>query len=210
MKKIIIIGAGDGGRIVSRLIEDQADFAIAGFIDDEISLQGKSINKYKVVGTSKDLGDFKDAGFVVALGNNMKARKVLFNKAVAAGLKPASLISRTAVIDKSAKIGPGAIILANCVVGPFSLIGKNSFIYTGTIIEHDSQIGDNVFFAPGVALAGHVRVGDDTFWGINSCAVANVTIGAHVIVGAGAVVLRDIADNTVAAGVPAKPLREND
>ena len=209
MKKIVIIGAGDGGRLVSQIVRDQGEFEAIGFIDDNESVQGKTVNGYKVIGTSADLKRFGKRGFVVAVGVNMKARRMLFEKAVEAGLEPVSLIHRTAVIDRSAEMDKGAIILANCVVNPFARLGKNIFMFTGTIIEHDARVGDNVYFAPGVSLAGQVRIGADTFLGINSCVIEGVSIGSNAVVGAGSVVLEDIPDNRVAAGVPAKVLRKN-
>lgn len=210
MNKIVIIGAGEGGRLVSELVKDQAGFEVIGFIDDNEALQGKAVNGYKVIGTCADLRRFRGLGFVVAVGMNMKARSVLFTKAVDAMLEPVNIIHRSAIIEKSARVGSGAVILANCVINAFASIGENAFIFTGTIIEHDSNIGRNVYFSPGVTLAGGVKVGDNSFFGINSCTVEGIRIGSNVIVGAGSVVLRNVPDNTVVAGTPAKVLRKND
>jgi sugar O-acyltransferase (sialic acid O-acetyltransferase NeuD family) len=210
MKKIVIIGAGDGGRLVSELVRTQGEFEILGFIDDNEEVQGKTINGYKVIGKGTDLKNFKKEGFVVALGTNMQARSRLFDLALKNKLEPVSVIHKTAVIDKSVEIAKGAIILANCVINPFSKVGKNVFIFTGTILEHDDKIGDNVYFSPAVKLAGHVKVGNNTFFGINSCVIEGITIGSNVIVGAGSVILEDIPDSVVVAGVPAKVLRKND
>lgn len=210
MKKIVIIGAGDGGRLVSQIVKEQGDLEILGFIDDNEQLQGKNINRYKVIGRSADLKKFNKSGFLVSLGININARRRLFELAVSAGLEPISVIHKTTVIDASAEIAKGAIILANCVINPFSKVGKNVFIFTGTILEHDDNIGDNVYFSPAVKLAGHVQVGNNTFFGINSCVIEGVKIGSNVIVGAGSVVLEDIPDYAVVAGMPAKVLRRND
>lgn len=210
MEKIVVIGAGEGGRIVSQLVREQNDFEILGFIDDDESLQGKIVNGYKVIGMNADLKRFCGNGFVVAVGVNMKKRKVLFERAVDARLRPINVIHKTAVIDRSAKIGKGTIILANCVINPFATVGKNVFIFTGTIIEHDAIIGNNVYFSTGVNLGGGVKIGNNTFLGINSCTVKGITIGSNVIVGAGSVVLKNVPDHTVVAGVPAKVLRKND
>jgi len=210
MESIVIIGAGDGGRIVSQLIKGSGKFKVIGFLDDDEKLQGKTINGYQVIGGTADLNKFSGSGFVVAIGKNTQMRSRLFDLAVNAGLSPVSLIDKSVVIDESAEVGDSAIILANTVIGPFSKIGKNVFIFSGTIIEHDSQVGDNVYFSPGVSLAGRVKVGNNTFFGINSCVIEGITIGSKVVVGAGSVVLDDVPDSTVVAGVPAKVLRKND
>ncbi len=209
MRRIVIIGAGDGGRLVSELVKEQQEFEVICFIDDNEAVQGKTINGYKIIGTSADLKRFGGIGFVIAVGMNMKARSMLFEKAMDAMLEPVNVIHRTAIIEKSAQVGKGTIMLANCVINAFATVGENVFIFTGTIIEHDTNIGNNVYFSPGVSLGGGVKVGDNTFFGINSCTVGGITIGSNVIVGAGSVVLKDVPDNTVVAGIPAKILRKN-
>ena len=82
-------------------------------------------------------------------------------------------------------------------------------------------IGNNVFLAPGVQLltASHpinaierrsvefalpVTIGDDVWIGANALILPGVTIGSRVVIAAGAVVNKDVPDDVVVAGVPAK------
>lgn len=51
---------------------------------------------------------------------------------------------------------------------------------------------------------GCIEIGDNVFIGSNTVVLCDVKIGSNVIVGAGSVVNKDIPDNSVAAGVPAK------
>lgn len=60
---------------------------------------------------------------------------------------------------------------------------------------------------PKAAIYGRIIVGNNVFIGINSIILPNVKIGNNVIIGAGSVVTRDIPDNSVYAGVPAKLIR---
>lgn len=57
-----------------------------------------------------------------------------------------------------------------------------------------------IFYHPG----GKIIIGDNVFLGENATVLRNVRIGNNCIIGAGAVVTKDIPDNSVAAGVPAK------
>lgn len=207
MKRIVIIGAGDGGRIISELAKQQG-FKILGFIDDNKKLQKKLVNGYKVIGTSNDLRKFPGMGFVVVIGTDMQARNRLFETALRARLKPVNIIHQSVIVDKTAKIGQGVIISVGCIIGSFTEVKDNVLLFAGTILEHDCHIGKNVCCSARVSM-GRVSVGENTFLGINSCVLPGVVIGKNVIVGAGSVVLKDIPDNTVVAGVPARIIRKN-
>ncbi len=87
-------------------------------------------------------------------------------------------------------------------------------------------IGDHVMIAPNVTISatGHpvwpeyrrqgaqfslpVRIGNDVWIGSNVVILPGVTIGDGCVIGAGSVVTKDIPANTVAMGVPCRPVRE--
>lgn len=73
----------------------------------------------------------------------------------------------------------------NCTILPMVLLGKKTSGIDGTI-----RIGNNCYISTGVTILGPVNIGD------------NVTIGA------GAVVTRDIQDNCIVGGVPAKIIKQ--
>jgi UDP-perosamine 4-acetyltransferase len=210
MNKIIIIGAGEGGRLLSQLIIEQTDYSIEGFADDNPDLLGKTINGHKVVSDIKGLIKFKDCGFVVSLGMNVARRGQIFKSAQTAGLKAINIIDKSAIVSPTAKLGKGIVILAKVFIGPFVQIDDNGFIFSATVIEHDSKIADSVSFAPRVTLAGGVKVANNVFFGVNSTVIDHISIGSNVVVGAGALVRNDIEDNLVVAGVPAKTIKNNE
>lgn len=68
-----------------------------------------------------------------------------------------------------------------------------------TCLIHDEKGGRYQHYAP-------IRIGDDVFIGINSIVLPGINIGSRVIVGAGSVITKDLPDNCVAAGNPARIL----
>lgn len=76
-------------------------------------------------------------------------------------------------------------------------IGENATILSGTVIGSKSIIDDSF-----------VTIGDNVYIGINVFIRGNITIGNNVVIGANSVVTKDIPDNAVVAGVPAKIIRK--
>lgn len=82
----------------------------------------------------------------------------------------------------------------------------------GIVIHSEAVIGKNVNVSKGVVIgqanrgskAGVPEIGNNVFIGPNACIFGCVKIGCNVAIGANSVVLNDIPDNTVVAGIPAK------
>jgi sugar O-acyltransferase (sialic acid O-acetyltransferase NeuD family) len=139
---------------------------------------------------------------IVAIGNN-NVRLDLSLKYISLGKKLATIIHPGARVSKYAIIEEGTVVFANAVVNPFARIGKSCIINTGAIIEHDCVLEDGVHVSPNAAMGGAVNIGKKTWLGVGSGISNNVKIGKNSIVGAGAIVLKDVPDNVLAAGVPA-------
>ncbi len=77
-------------------------------------------------------------------------------------------------------------------------------------ITHDGGVGVLRNQTPGLNVFGKIVIRDNCFIGVNSILMLNVTIGPNAVVGAGAVVTRDVPPNTVAAGIPAKVIMSFD
>ena len=95
-------------------------------------------------------------------------------------------------------------------IGPGLSIAHYGYI----IVSSNTIIGANCSLQPGVVFGkkltrqtGGAVVGDNVEFGVGSKVVGDVTIGSNVIVGANAVIVKDIPDNCVVAGVPAKVIR---
>lgn len=59
-----------------------------------------------------------------------------------------------------------------------------------------------------LAQASEIKIGNDVWLGDNVSILSGISIGNNVVVGAGAVVTKDIPDNSLAVGVPTKVIRE--
>ena len=119
--------------------------------------------------------------------------------------------------DRGATIGNGCSIHPSTELGsePYLVsIGKETRINSGvTIVTHDGGCWVVRRVAKGledVDLFGAVRIGDNCHIGTNATIMPGVTIGNNVVVGCGAIVTKDIPDNSIAVGIPARVIETVD
>jgi acetyltransferase-like isoleucine patch superfamily enzyme len=126
-------------------------------------------------------------------------------------------------IGDNTKIGTFVEIQKNATVGRNCKISTHTFICEGVTIEDDVFIGHNVTFIndkypratnPGGAMQTEADwkvvptlVKRGASIGSSATILCGVTIGENSIIGAGSVVTKDVPDNAVVAGVPARVLR---
>lgn len=102
--------------------------------------------------------------------------------------------------------------LTGIEIHPGAQIGKGLFIDhgMGVVIGETSIIGDNVTLFQGVTLGGtgkecgkrHPTLGNDIVVGAGAKVLGNITIGDNSYIGANAVILRDVPENSTVVGVP--------
>lgn len=149
-----------------------------------------------------------DNRFTIGIGNPI-LRKKIFEKFLALGGVFSSTISPKANIGSfDIRIGNGCNILANSIFSNSVIIGKGCIVYYNSIITHDCIIGNFVEISPSVTLLGRCFIGSFSQIGSNATILPDVKIGKNVIVGAGSVVTKDIPDNCVVVGIPAKIIKE--
>lgn len=114
------------------------------------------------------------------------------------------------LMDLGMKIGEGCEIFPNVDFGsePYLIkIGNNVRITDGVIFRnHDGGIWTlrRMGLLENADIFGQIEIGDNTHIGMNSFICPGVKIGKNCIIGVGSVVTKNIPDNSVAAGVPAR------
>jgi UDP-3-O-[3-hydroxymyristoyl] glucosamine N-acyltransferase len=101
-------------------------------------------------------------------------------------------------------------LCAHCVVCRGSLsdtvIGRGTKVDNLARIGHGVRIGDYCIIAGNTIICGSVNIGNHSWIGPMVCIREHLSIGNRVVVGAGSVVHRDIPDNTIVTGSPARPI----
>ncbi len=135
-------------------------------------------------------------------------RKLLEAEILAHGFNSFSnLVHPSAIIAASVKWKSGFNVNAGVVIGTNTIAGKHVLVNRSVSIGHDVQIEDYVTFGPGCIIGGLSRICEGAFIGINATILPKVTIGSNSVVGGGAVVTRNVPDNTIVAGNPARIIK---
>lgn len=151
----------------------------------------------------------KATHFVMCIGGEHGyARFNTAQRLIEKGLKPLNLISEYGLLDKLDKYGEGVQVMPGAIVHKFSSLGRQCILNTNSTVDHDCVLGDGVHIMGGASIAGKVIIGDFSTIGTNATVLPNLKIGKNVFIGAGSVVTKDIEDNLVVAGSPAKPVKK--
>jgi sugar O-acyltransferase (sialic acid O-acetyltransferase NeuD family) len=208
--KVIIVGAGQNGGQVYNILKLDKEVTIVGFLDDDPDKQGTEKYGLPVFGAVSTVESVAAKhgvrGAIVAVGNN-GIRGRMTKQLRKAGLCIVSAIHTHAFIDDTAQIGQGSIIEMGAMVHPESRIGEGVFVGGSTVVAHDCVIGDYTLLGGGVVFGGDVVVEAYATLGVGTILQPHVRIGRNVTTGIGTVVVKDLPDNAVAVGVPAKILR---
>lgn len=212
MKDLLIIGAGGLGREVLWQIKENPleneKYNILGFVDDNKALAGSVVNGYPVLGNMEWLLNYeKSLSVVVAIGNSV-IRKMLVTRLKAdPNLEFPSIFASGVKISEWAEYGEGCIFCLNSIVTVNIKIGNFFISNWNCTVGHDCVIDDYVTLYPNVNVSGNVHVGEVTELGTGTQIIQGKKVGSNCIIGAGAVVNKDIPDNSVAVGVPAKVIK---
>jgi acetyltransferase EpsM len=204
---LVIIGAGGHGRVVHDAAV-ASDWNVIGFLDDTKEI-GYKVNGVPIIGgisVIKQSSFLPESDFVIALGDQLSRRNIS-SQVLELGRRLAIVAHPSCIISPYAKIGNGTVLVGGCIVNANASIGSFCILNTASTIDHDGILASGVQISPGVNLAGWVYCGEDAYIGTGAAILPNVRIGARAIVGAGSVVIRDVPDDAIVAGNPARRLR---
>jgi sugar O-acyltransferase (sialic acid O-acetyltransferase NeuD family) len=114
------------------------------------------------------------------------------------------IVDPSAYISKTAVLEPGVVIMPNSSVRNGCRLGVGSLVNTNAVVDHDTEVNAFASLAPGAICGGSSRIGVRSFLGLNSVVKENVSLGTDVVIGANSFVNRNLHDNCVAFGNPAK------
>jgi sugar O-acyltransferase (sialic acid O-acetyltransferase NeuD family) len=208
--KSIIIGAGTYGEVYLSYLQE-AGVNIVGFLDDDPKYTNQSVKGVPVLGPISKLETLRTTHGIEAvycpLGNN-KLRVKFLTKAKELGYKTPNYIHPSVIISPNVSIGEGVYILLGTTIMPHTVIKDYVMISMGVHLAHHCVLEEGVFLSTGCNFGASIHAHRYAYCGISSTIMTGIhELGEDCLIGAGAVVIRDVPERAVMAGVPAKVLK---
>ncbi|MCA0180562.1 MAG: acetyltransferase [Actinobacteria bacterium] len=210
MKRIVIVGAGGFGREVEHVIHAinavAPTWEVMGFVDDTPSgenLQRVEALGHRVLGSVDEVLATEPEHFVLGIGSG-HPRRILDARFTEAGWSAATLVHPHTSLGRDVELGPGTIVCAGVRATTNIRTGRHVHLNLNVTVGHDVTLHDYVTVNPLVAISGGVEVAAQTLIGTTSAILQNLSVGARSTVGAGALVTKDVADDVIVKGIPAR------
>lgn len=118
-----------------------------------------------------------------------------------------TVVHPTAVVASTANIGEGVFVSAGAMVGAYANLANGTLVAHKAYVGHHSVLEEFVSIAAGATIGGRCLIGSDTMVALGAAVASGLRIGSNSVVALGAAVIRDVPDNVMVAGCPAKVMK---
>jgi acetyltransferase EpsM len=208
IQKLLILGTGTFAEEIADVASDIPWIQLSGFVEN--------MNKKRCNETISELPVFwvdelssMSASYKAISGLGTTHRSLFTAQAEKYNIQFITLIHPTVNISQKSKIDEGTFVSCGVIIAAQTHIGRHVVINRGALIGHHTTIGSFVTIGPGVNLGGNSIIGDNTYIGIGATIIDHISVGSHSVIAAGAAVTKDVPDNVLVAGIPAKIIKED-
>lgn len=208
---LIIFGTGTLARLAHYYAVREMGLEVKAFAVDVTRLNTDTCCDSLVVTWDECLEQYPPGtvSMYVAVGyREMRQREAVFDRVQSAGYFLQTIISKSAFVAKTVRMGQNNFIMPGVVIEPEVSMGANNVIWSNATICHDTIIGKHNFVASNVTIGGEVTVGDRCFLGFSSTVVQHCRLGDDVLLAAQSLLLEDADSLSRHQGIPAKKVMD--
>ena len=200
MRKVIIYGTGLIAELADFYFTTDTDYEVAAFTNAAEFIAQDNFREKPLVSFEQLENIYPPADYdiFIALGYNKtnQIRQARYEEAKQKGYRCATYISsRASYFDTP--VGDNCFILEDNTIQPFVTIGNNVTLWSGNHIGHHSTIRDHCFISSHVVVSGNCDIGENCFIGVNSTLRDNIKLERFVVIGSGAIVMKDCPERTL-------------
>jgi len=203
VKDIVVVGARGLGKEVIGYLEKHGGYHI-NCVLDEIAME--DCLGYPIVHPDKYSDSCRDA--ILAVGMPEHKRWVL-ERYAPLQLRWTTFIDPTASVSRHTHIGEGSVICSHASITADAQVGDLVLVNICAAVTHDSVVGARSTIFPYGLVAGGARLGEDCLLSAGAKVLPGVRIGNRSRLGAGAIAHRDVPDDVVVCGNPARTVFES-
>lgn len=210
-KKLVIVGAGEFGEIAYEYFMVDSEYRVVAFAveaeyRDMGELRGIPVVDFENIQNLYPPEEYYVFVAITYVKLN-RARRRLYRICKSMGYTCASYISSHSFFWKNAEVGENTFIFEDNTIQYHVKIGNNVILWSGNHIGHRSVIEDDCWLTSHVVVSGYCKIGAGSFLGVNAALGDNVFIAEDVVLGAGAVTVKNLEKKGgVYIGSPAKPI----
>lgn len=207
MMPYIVLGAGGHAKVLVDILQEMGQEILA-ICDTDFLKEGTRLLGVSVYGSEEFVLRQKPERIFLVNGlgsiGNGKDRTDLFLRFKQQGYTFAKIVSPHACVSRNAEIDEGTCVFQGAIIQAGSRVGKNVIVNTRASIDHDCAIADHCHIAPGVTLSGNVTIGEGAHIGCGATIIQGIRVGKRSLVAAGSIVVRNVEEETIVMGIPAR------
>lgn len=210
---VYILGIGRNTVTIIDLAED-CGYRIKGLLHYNHERTGEEYFGHRIVGCFEDIlarDSVEGISFVLSMGD-VRIRKSIFDRIISKGGRVPTLIHPSCVVSPRSRIGRGVQIMPGSIVQGDSSIGDNTVVTVNSVIAHSVKVGPHCLISGNVMVGAYSEIGPLTHIGQGATVVSGKVghIGEGCVLGAGALLTKDMPSGAVYVGNPARELRKVD
>jgi acetyltransferase EpsM len=199
-ERIAVLGAGGHAAVIVSTLRAMGR-TVAAIFDDSPKNWGNDVLGVPIRGPIAAVQDSTCTRAIIGVGDNGVRKRISHEIEI----EWTTAVHPFSWVHPDVTLGPGSVVFAGGIVQPGASIGAHVILNTKASVDHHCLVGDYAHVAV-AHLGGGASIGEGVFLALGSIVLPGQHVGDWAVVGAGAVVTKNVAPSTTVVGVPARPI----